>query len=82
MSADLESHEIVRIIMLLAHNLGLRVVAEGIETQEQIAMLKELGCELAQGYFFSRPDPAGVIEELLENQRVAQPVTEVGASNE
>jgi EAL domain-containing protein (putative c-di-GMP-specific phosphodiesterase class I) len=45
-------------------------------------MLKELGCELAQGYFFSRPGPAGVIEELLENQRVAQPVTEVGASNE
>ena len=72
MTADLESHEIVRIIMLLAHNLGLKVVAEGIENQEQIAMLKDLGCELAQGYFFSRPGPAGVIEELLESQRLTQ----------
>jgi EAL domain-containing protein (putative c-di-GMP-specific phosphodiesterase class I) len=37
-------------------------------------MLKDLGCELAQGYFFSRPGPAGVIEELLESQRPTQPL--------
>jgi len=65
MGADLESHEIVRIIVILAHSLGLKVVAEGIETQEQMDTLKHLGCELGQGYLFSRPSAAETIEELL-----------------
>ena len=41
--------EIVRIIIMLAHNLGLKVVAEGTETAEQVSLLKELKCELVQG---------------------------------
>ena len=65
MGTDLESHEIVRIIVILAHSLGLKVVAEGIETQEQMDTLKHLGCELGQGYLFSRPGAAETIEELL-----------------
>jgi diguanylate cyclase (GGDEF)-like protein/PAS domain S-box-containing protein len=47
--------EIVRAIISLAHVLGMDVVAEGIETAEQAAQLRALGCELGQGYFFSRP---------------------------
>jgi PAS domain S-box-containing protein len=52
---DAEGCEIVRIIIMLAHNLGLSVVAEGVETAEQAEQLKQLDCELAQGYFFARP---------------------------
>jgi EAL domain-containing protein (putative c-di-GMP-specific phosphodiesterase class I) len=52
---DSETSEIVRIIIMLAHNLGLTVVAEGAETVEQVSLLKQLKCELAQGYFFARP---------------------------
>jgi PAS domain S-box-containing protein len=65
MDQDPETHEIVRIIIMLAHNLGLKVVAEGIEKQEQMDMLKHLGCELGQGYLFSKPASAGTIEQLL-----------------
>lgn len=47
--------EIVQTIMTLAHNLGMDVVAEGIETAEQMLQLKRLQCEYGQGYFFSKP---------------------------
>ena len=57
MESDPESREIVRIIIMLAHNLGLKVVAEGTETEAQITLLKQLNCEMAQGYLFSRPAP-------------------------
>src|SRR6202790_1164623 len=50
MDSDSESREIVRVIIMLAHNLGLKVVAEGTETEEHIKLLKELNCEMAQGY--------------------------------
>jgi EAL domain-containing protein (putative c-di-GMP-specific phosphodiesterase class I) len=72
MISDPETHEIVRIIVILAHNLGLSVVAEGIETQQQMELLQQLGCEVGQGYLFSRPAPADVIEKLLMSQRPDQ----------
>jgi diguanylate cyclase (GGDEF)-like protein/PAS domain S-box-containing protein len=50
-----ESMEIVRTILPMANNLHLNVIAEGVETMEQIAMLRELRCEYAQGYYFSKP---------------------------
>jgi PAS domain S-box-containing protein len=65
MDQDVEGREIVRTIIMLAHNLGLTVVAEGTETEEQISQLKELGCELAQGYLFSRPADAEAMVGLL-----------------
>jgi PAS domain S-box-containing protein len=65
MDSDLETHEIVRIIVMLAHSLGLKVVAEGVETQLQAEMLKHIGCELAQGYLFSKPADSHAIEQLL-----------------
>ena len=58
MAADMENAVIVQSTISLAHNLGLSVVAEGVEDAEVLAMLHEMGCDLAQGFFFSRPLPA------------------------
>ena len=71
MDTDLETREIVRIIVMLAHGLRLKVVAEGVETQAHVELLKEIGCELAQGYLYSKPVPAEAIEELLRKNRAA-----------
>ncbi|HEY1565917.1 MAG TPA: EAL domain-containing protein [Solirubrobacteraceae bacterium] len=60
-----ESETIVRSIVSLAHSLGLRVTAEGIEDTDQLHALTELGCEYGQGYHFSRPLPAGDIAAML-----------------
>jgi len=62
---DGETSEIVRIIIMLAHNLGLTVVAEGAETAGQVSLLKELECEQAQGYFFARPGDQAAAQALL-----------------
>ena len=71
MDSDPESHEIVRIIIMLAHNLGLKVVAEGTETEEHIRLLKQLNCEMAQGYSYSRPADAQAMLKLLASNRTA-----------
>ena len=55
MAENNENAEIVRTIIGLAQNLGMDVVAEGVETQEQLDMLKALNCEYGQGYFFAKP---------------------------
>jgi EAL domain-containing protein (putative c-di-GMP-specific phosphodiesterase class I) len=52
---------------MLAHGLRLKVVAEGVETQAQADLLRDIGCELAQGYLYSKPVPAETIEQLLSN---------------
>ncbi len=49
----------------MAHSLDLKVVAEGVETEEQRDFLSEHGCPLFQGYYFSRPQPAADFERLL-----------------
>jgi diguanylate cyclase (GGDEF)-like protein len=56
---------IVTSTITLAHNLGKRVVAEGVETREQLVHLKTAGCDEVQGYYFSRPLPADKIQKLL-----------------
>jgi diguanylate cyclase (GGDEF)-like protein/PAS domain S-box-containing protein len=53
----------------LAHNLGLTVVAEGVETRRQLARLDALGCDLAQGHLFAAPEPGGRLGELLGQDR-------------
>jgi diguanylate cyclase (GGDEF)-like protein/PAS domain S-box-containing protein len=61
-----ENTEIVRTIIALAQALGLDVVAEGVETARQRDQLRDLGCQFAQGYFFSRPLTAQAASALLE----------------
>jgi len=69
MDTDVETREIVRIIIMLAHGLRLKVVAEGVETLAQADMLKDIGCELAQGYLYSKPALGETIQQLLRNAR-------------
>jgi diguanylate cyclase (GGDEF)-like protein/PAS domain S-box-containing protein len=59
--------QIVRAIVTLAHNLGLNAIAEGVETAEQLAQLRELDCELAQGYWFSKPLDSSAVTQMLKN---------------
>jgi len=66
MDSDKETLEIVRIIVMLAHSLGLKVVAEGTETAAQVEQLRNLNCEFAQGYFFARPGDHESVQTLLE----------------
>jgi EAL domain-containing protein (putative c-di-GMP-specific phosphodiesterase class I) len=56
----------VRSTIDLAHGLGLRVLAEGVETAETWQRLADLGCDAAQGFFLSRPHPADVVTDWLE----------------
>ena len=55
---------IAKTIIALGYALGLKVVAEGVETEEQFAILQDLGCDLAQGYLFSAPVPPSALEEM------------------
>jgi EAL domain-containing protein (putative c-di-GMP-specific phosphodiesterase class I) len=61
--------EIVRVIIGLAKALGLEVIAEGIETSEQLSVIRGLGCPYGQGYLFSRPVPSEEAVRFLETPR-------------
>lgn len=62
---------IVRAVVAMAHNLGIEVIAEGVETEGQLGFLRGLQCEEMQGYYFSRPLPADEFQVLLrENRRI------------
>lgn len=65
MTVDAENYEIVRTVITLAHILQLDVIAEGVETVEQLTHLKQLGCEAAQGYLFAKPLNVEAVENLL-----------------
>jgi EAL domain-containing protein (putative c-di-GMP-specific phosphodiesterase class I) len=62
---DAHDAVIVRTIVEMAHTLGFLVIAEGVETENQLAFLHGLGCEQAQGFLFSRPMSAGRLAGLL-----------------
>jgi len=64
-----ESLEIVRAIVTLAHNLGLDVIAEGVETADHLAMLQILKCEFGQGYLYSRPVDAECAAAMIAGSR-------------
>ncbi|HYG11871.1 MAG TPA: EAL domain-containing protein [Pyrinomonadaceae bacterium] len=66
-----ENIEIVRTILMLAQNLGMDVVAEGVETKDQLALLRKLGCENGQGYYFSRPVSVGGAEKIIAETNAA-----------
>jgi diguanylate cyclase (GGDEF)-like protein len=67
--SDQETALIVRSTIDLGHNLGLSVVAEGVETSEAWDALADLGCDIAQGYFMSRPVPAEAFEAWVRERR-------------
>jgi len=66
MGDDGEDAQIVQTIIILGHNLGMDIVAEGVETAEQLAHLRSLQCEYGQGYFFARPMPADKATAMLQ----------------
>jgi EAL domain-containing protein (putative c-di-GMP-specific phosphodiesterase class I) len=74
MAANRDDASIVRSVVTLGHNLGLQVVAEGVDNRRSLDMLTEMGCDLAQGYFFSRPVAAADLTAWVQSSRVHGPL--------
>ena len=72
-----ENAEILQTIISLAKNLRMRVIAEGIETETQLKVLQNLGCDYGQGYLMSKPQPKEVMEKLLYEKCNWLPSTEI-----
>ena len=66
LSSNANDEAIVAAIIALGHSLGLRVIAEGVETEDQLDKLRSKGCNEMQGFLFSRPVPAAAMTELLQ----------------
>lgn len=69
--SDPDSLALCEAIIVMAHRLGLKVIAEGVENRKQSELLRSAGCDYAQGFLFSRPVPAGQFEALLSNGTLA-----------
>jgi diguanylate cyclase (GGDEF)-like protein/PAS domain S-box-containing protein len=67
LGGEVEDTVIVQMIIGLAHTLGMEVIAEGVESEEQVRLLKEMGCDFAQGYHFAQPLPPEEIPALLSS---------------
>lgn len=78
------SMQIVQAVIKMAHSLDLKVVAEGIESEEQCAVLRELGCDYGQGYLFSKPVPLSELKALcincVEGKTMLESVRKIGAA--
>jgi EAL domain-containing protein (putative c-di-GMP-specific phosphodiesterase class I) len=68
MTDDARAAALVASAIGLAHSLGLRMVAEGVETQVAYAALRRLGCDQAQGFLMSKPVPAAELDDWLSNR--------------
>ncbi len=69
MLEDDEARAIVKTCIMLGHELNMHIVAEGVETSEHLNLLKELGCDIAQGYYFSKPVTASDMTQCLLNAK-------------
>lgn len=67
-AAETEKTNLVKNMIVMSHDLGMRVVAEGVETLEQLQQLKEMNCDEVQGYYFSRPVVAEEFKTMLQEQ--------------
>ncbi len=67
---DSSENAVVRMILALAETLNVGVIAEGVETEMQVQVLKSMNCHLAQGYFFAKPMPANLATEFLHNKMI------------
>jgi len=74
MAVDASDAAIVRSTIDLAHNLGLRVVAEGVESEDAWRQLEALGCDFAQGYYLSRPLPAEAATRMIRERGTGRDV--------
>src|SRR5205085_10507123 len=72
-----ENREIVQTIIRLAQNLKMKVIAEGIETAEQLSELSAMGCEFGQGYFFSKPLNAETARQFIKENKAPELVTSI-----
>ncbi|WP_417225685.1 EAL domain-containing protein [Amphritea sp.] len=70
--SDQDDEMIVKTIIDMAHNLNLKVVAEGVETEEQLAFVTQYNCDQVQGFLFSRPLPLDELIQLMEKQNSAE----------
>ena len=77
MADDARAAALVASTIGLAHSLGLRMVAEGVEDDVAYAELARLGCDQAQGYFMSRPVPAAELDHWLNTRDITDEVTEI-----
>jgi EAL domain-containing protein (putative c-di-GMP-specific phosphodiesterase class I) len=68
LESDPEFASVVRSAIDMGHGLGLKVVAEGIETEEAAARLRDFGCDVAQGYLYAKPMPLPAFETWLEGR--------------
>jgi len=79
MQADRATSDIVELIVALAHKMGMKVIAEGIETARQLERLQELGCEFGQGYYFSQPMEPKAALQFMRQQVASGRATGAGA---
>ncbi|MEH7609843.1 EAL domain-containing protein, partial [Gottfriedia acidiceleris] len=67
MTENPKNFSLVKAIIKMGHSLGFKFVAEGVETEEQMKMLKNLNCDIGQGYYFNRPLP---LEEICTSMEI------------
>ncbi|MGH9194243.1 MAG: EAL domain-containing protein [Acidimicrobiia bacterium] len=72
LTTDANDAAIATTVIAMAHSLNLKVIAEGVETQEQLTFLKQRGCHEVQGYLISKPVPADVLKKMLASRRTAR----------
>jgi EAL domain-containing protein (putative c-di-GMP-specific phosphodiesterase class I) len=65
LTVSADSVAIVRAVVGMGKSLGMTIVVEGVETEEQLAILKAEGCDVGQGYLFSRPISSGAIRAII-----------------
>jgi EAL domain-containing protein (putative c-di-GMP-specific phosphodiesterase class I) len=75
-NSDSDDAAIAHAVIAMAHSLGLQVVAEGVETEEQLELLRSYDCDRFQGYLFSRPVPAEEFTLILQNGKCLAPGSE------